>query len=570
MKATDALALYLQKHDATHCYEMIGGVTTHIIDSLWQNGEFNITSVHHEQAAAFAAEGVSRRSAGKQIGIAIATSGPGATNLITGIGSCWFDSVPCLFITGQVNTSELKGSRPIRQQGFQELDIVSLVQPITKYAATVMRAEDLLPKLHAALSAATSNRQGPVLLDIPNNIQRGDIPDEIVQEWINKPIDRSPGAPTNPELIDQFKHLFSLSSRPLFVLGGGSKWSEGLGSLVEQLIAVSLPYVSTLMGQGSVPWSDCYFGMIGSYGHRTANEAVQECDLLIVLGARLDVRQTGANVGTFAKNAKIIQVDIDIGQISNRVRCDLGLNMSVDCFLEETKRLYEGYKAQDTQWLQMLRSHQTKTLIDEYPDWEVSPFRSISDIVSVFKDLVVDFVCDVGNHQMWAAHCLRIGPKQSIHHSGGMGAMGFALPTAIGVSAVSKGKTIVLTGDGSLQVNIQELDTISRLGADILVVVFNNKTLGMVKNFQDLYFNGRNQSTKNGYSSPSFSRVAQSFGIESYTVQNESDLREALNKSSTINTPFLIEILMDYATECRPRLVFGNDINQQHPLVKDV
>lgn len=570
MKATDALALYLQKHSANHCYEMIGGVTTHIIDSLWQNGGFNITSVHHEQAAAFAAEGVSRRSAGKKIGVAIATSGPGATNLITGIGSCWFDSVPCLFLTGQVNTAELKGSRPIRQQGFQELDIVSLVRPITKYAVTVMRAEDLLPELHVAFSAATSNRQGPVLLDIPNNIQREDIPDELVQEWIHKPTDREHSVPIDIELIDQFKHLFTTSSRPLFVLGGGSKWSNGLDGLIEQLMAVSLPYVSTLMGQGSIPWSDSYFGMVGSYGHRTANEAVQECDLLIVLGARLDVRQTGANVSTFARNAKIVQVDIDLGQIGNRVRCDLGLNISVDRFLEETKHLYRGYNVRDSQWPLILRRHQIKTLVDEYPDWEVSPFRSITDIVNVYKDLVVDFVCDVGNHQMWAAHCLKIGPKQSIHHSGGMGAMGFALPTAIGISAVTEGKTIVLTGDGSLQVNIQELDTISRLDADILIIVFNNKTLGMVKNFQDLYFNGRNQSTKNGYSSPAFSRVAQSFGIESYTVQNELGLREALVKSRVTKKPFLIEILMDYATECRPRLVFGNDINQQHPLINHI
>jgi acetolactate synthase-1/2/3 large subunit len=187
MKASDAVAKFLAAHNVHHCFELVGGMITHLLDSFAQDGRFNIVSMHHEQSAAFAAEGVARQKMGKEIAVAMGTSGPGATNLMTGIGSCWFDSVPCLFITGQVNTHELKGARPIRQQGFQELDIVPLVSSITKYAVQVTDSEQLLAELHHALSTALSGRQGPILIDIPNDIQREDIPDALVDEWLRKP-----------------------------------------------------------------------------------------------------------------------------------------------------------------------------------------------------------------------------------------------------------------------------------------------------------------------------------------------------------------------------------------------
>jgi acetolactate synthase I/II/III large subunit len=188
MKASDAVAKFLAVHQVHYCFELVGGMITHLLDSLAQDGRFNIISMHHEQAAAFAAEGVARQSIGKKLAVAMGTSGPGATNLITGIGSCWFDSIPCLFITGQVNTNELKGGRAIRQQGFQELDIISVVASITKYSVQVNHASKLLPELHLALSTALSGRKGPVLIDIPNNVQRMDIPDADVEAWLNTPL----------------------------------------------------------------------------------------------------------------------------------------------------------------------------------------------------------------------------------------------------------------------------------------------------------------------------------------------------------------------------------------------
>ena len=567
MKASDAIAVYLSKHNVTDCFEMIGGMITHVVDSFAQHGAFSIISMHHEQSAAFAAEGISRKNKGKSLGLAMATSGPGATNLITGIGNCWFDSIPCLFITGQVNTSELKGDRPIRQQGFQELDIVSLVRPITKYAFKVMSSKDILPELHKALTESLSGRQGPVLLDIPNNIQREEIPDEIVDEWAKKSIERLSIKEIDPDQIAQLKFMCSEAQKPLFLIGGGAKWSSRIGDAITSLIKIDVPYISTLMGQENLNWSDNYFGMVGTYGNRTANYAIQNCDLLIVVGSRLDIRQTGSNIEDFARHAKIVQIDIDAGQINNRIHSNLSINVSSDQFFKQCQFDISSFPLLSFDWTSRLKADLKKTFIDEYFDWKMSPFRMFQEINSTFHGQELDFVCDVGNHQMWAATCLRLNENQAIHHSGGMAAMGFALPTAIGISAISKGKTVVLTGDGSLQVNIQELDTLVRIGSNILIIVFNNQSLGMVKNFQDMYFEGRNQSSKLGYSCPSFSRVAESFGIESYIVYDDETFRDILSKVKALNYPVLIEVIMEYATECRPRLLFGNTIDKQSPLI---
>ena len=203
MKASDAVAKFLIAHHVQTCFELVGGMITHLLDSFAETKQFSIVSMHHEQSAAFAAEGVARHTKGKTIAVAMGTSGPGATNLLTGIGSCWFDSVPCLFITGQVNTRELKGDRAIRQQGFQELDIVSVARTLTKYAVRVDDACDLLPELHKALSLALSGRLGPVLLDIPNDVQRAEIPDELVEQWLNKTLDISAGSEITPDELKQ-------------------------------------------------------------------------------------------------------------------------------------------------------------------------------------------------------------------------------------------------------------------------------------------------------------------------------------------------------------------------------
>lgn len=565
MKASDAIAKFLIAHRVQTCFELVGGMITHLLDSLAESGQFNIVSMHHEQSAAFAAEGVSRHTKGKTIAVAMGTSGPGATNLITGIGSCWFDSVPCLFITGQVNTRELKGDRAIRQQGFQELDIVEVVRSLTKYAVRVDSAENLLSELHKALSVSLSGRQGPVLLDIPNDVQRADIPDALVEKWLTKPLEISTGPEITQNYLKNLEALCKDARRPLICIGGGARWADSMDVWLLAADALGIPYVSTLMGHERVIARNNYFNMIGGYGNREANWAVQNCDLLIVVGARLDVRQTGSDVEDFARNARIVQIDIDPAQLANRVQAELNICATAESFFEAFTLGSAVFPNLDKNWLAELSRQRDRAQPNEYADWEISPSEIFKKLNHILVHHPVDYVCDVGNHQMWAAQNLRLSPNQAIHYSGGMGAMGFALPAALGIAIQSRNKVVVITGDGSLQINIQELDTLNRLGLDLTIIVMNNSVLGMVKNFQDMYFDGRNQSTRKGYSSPPFTDIATAYGIEAHRAVNAVDVDHVLNLIAGHKGPLFIEIMMDGATECRPRLAFGSKLDEQFP-----
>ncbi len=569
MKASDALAKFLIAHKVQTCFELVGGMITHMLDSFSESGQFNIVSMHHEQSAAFAAEGVARHTKGKTIAVAMGTSGPGATNLITGIGSCWFDSVPCLFITGQVNTRELKGDRAIRQQGFQELDIVEVVRSLTKYSVRVDSSEQLLPELHKALSAALSGRQGPVLLDIPNDVQRMDIPDALFEKWLGMPLDINNGPQIKPNDLKQLEEFCREAKRPLICVGGGARWSSSMDEWLAVADNLGIPYVSTLMGHERVVARNNYFNMIGSYGNREANWAVQNCDLLIVVGARLDVRQTGSDVDDFARNGQVVQIDIDPAQLGNRVQADLSICATAESLFKAFPVTSSTFPKLANNWLIALSEQRDQAQSDEYEDWEISPSELFKQLNQILAKHPVDYVCDVGNHQMWAAQSLRLSPNQAVHYSGGMGAMGFAFPAALGVAIQSKNKVVVITGDGSMQINIQELDTLNRLGVDMTIIVMNNSVLGMVKNFQDMYFDGRDQSTKKGYSSPSFTYIAQAYGIEAHRVANVADMDRVLPMIVDHKGPLLIEVMMDGATECRPRLAFGSKLDEQFPKLND-
>jgi acetolactate synthase-1/2/3 large subunit len=398
-----------------------------------------------------------------------------------------------------------------------------------------------------------------------------EVSEDHVNEWLGKvlPVDVSP----YPDLfsggeLTQLEGLCANAKRPLVCLGGGAKWAASLDAWVSGLERIGIPYVTTLMGQERIRAQKHYFNMIGSYGNRVANWGVQNCDLLIVLGARLDVRQTGSDVQDFARNAKIVQVDIDSAQLENRVRADLAICCDLESFMSHFELSRNTFPELDLTWVADLGAMRRRTDIDEYSDWSISPTTVFRLLNEFNRELGVEYVCDVGNHQMWAAQGIRLGPDQTIHHSGGMGAMGFALPAAIGIALSSSKKVIVITGDGSLQVNSQELDTVHRLGLNLTIVVMNNFSLGMVKNFQDMYFDGRDQSTRRGYSCPSFARLAAAYGIPALQVGNLDELRQALEALVSSTTPLLIEILMKDATECRPRLSFGARIDEQYPRLK--
>ncbi len=568
MKTSDAVAEYLVRHNIIQCFDVAGGMITHLLDSLSKREEINIVPMHHEQGAAFCAEGIARATKGKEIGLAMGTSGPGATNLITGICNCWFDSIPCLFITGQVNDSELKGDRDIRQQGFQELDIISMVKDVTKYCVQVKSGEELLPELHKACCEATSGRMGPVLLDVTFNSQREEIGDEVIEQWISKPWRYDDATPDIEKPLTELAALCAESRQPLVCLGGGAVWADSFEQWVEFLREHNVPYVSTLMGSQWLEKDDCYFGMLGTYGRRSANWAVQNCDLLIVIGSRLDVRQTGANVDDFARHATIVQVDVDPGQLENRIIADLSIHSSAEKFFNSALAQDLSF-GQNDKWISTLNRKRQCMEFDEYSPSELTPFNFFKVINDQSRGKRIDFVADVGNHQMWTANLLDLDKGQRVHFSGGLGAMGFGLPTSISLALRNSNKVVNITGDGSVQMNIQELDTLKRLDLDLCVIILNNSSLGMVKNFQDMYFEGNNQSTVVGYSNPDFVAVAEGYGIKAARASTIDDFRMAYESALNHHHPSLIEVMIKDGYECRPRLAFGTKLDEQIPQFKE-
>lgn len=565
MKASDAVALVLAQNKVLYGYELIGGMITHLVDSINQLGKTKLVSVHHEQGAAFAASAVSRATHHQLLGVALGTSGPGATNLITGIADCWLDSHPCLFLTGQVNTYELKGERNIRQQGFQELDSVALVSSITKYAYQVRHADELLACLQQAIDIAREGRPGPVLLDIPMDVQRAEIDDAKVQAFLApraEPIE----VPLHKSELETINNSLRSAKNPIVLLGGGAVNTRNFPQWLAQLEASGIPYVASLKGAEKIPASANYLGMLGAYGTRSANNAVQNCDFLLVLGSRLDIRQTGAKSDDFARKATIFQIDLMEGQLNNRVETHASYVMELNTFFAHFSLSEMQKNPAWPAWAAGLRADFDQSFIDEYTDWSVSPFAICSTLGLLTKGHSLDFVADVGNNQMWVAHTLRLNHGQSMHHSGGLGSMGFAIPAAIGVCNAGDKPVIVITGDGGAQLNIQELDIIARDQLPVLVIVLNNHSLGMVRGFQEMYFEGRNSSTYwNGYTSQ-FKAVGEAYGITSTAVCTHDAFAAQVSLFLKSPRPTLIELMMPDARECRPRLEFGRSIDQQMPL----
>jgi len=561
VKASDAVAQVLADNGIHHGFELIGGMIAHLVDSINTLGRTELISMHHEQGAAFAAGAIARASRHQKMGVALATSGPGATNLVTGIADCWLDSHPCLFITGQVNTHELKGQSLVRQEGFQELDIISIVQSITKYAHQVKTIDELLPNLQKAIDIAQEGRPGPVLLDIPMDIQRMEV------DMATLP-NRMVGEKTKVNKVDLEKlfHLIEAAKKPLFLIGGGAVNEPSFLGWVEWLNQCNLPYVTSLKGSEKTKATKNYLGMIGAYGTRAANHAVQSCDLLVVVGSRMDVRQTGAQAESFAKQATVVQIDIDKAQLNNRVNCDYTINTSCE-------NLFQYCLGSDRQihssveWAKHVKGYFEKTFVDEYQGRLLSPFKLFKTLNKIFMDTKVQYVADVGNNQMWAAHTLRLQEQQIAHYSGGLGTMGFAIPSAIGSHYASKAPVVVLTGDGGAQLNIQELDIIAREGLPILVIILNNESLGMITGFQDMYFDGRKSSSYwEGYSSK-FQRIGEAYGLESALVSDLADFSIVVESFKASPKPCLLEVSMPDAKECRPRLEYGNTIENQSPTI---
>ena len=569
MKLSDYVIDFIVKEGVTHLFEFIGGATTHLIDSTYGRNDIECVSVHHEQSGAFAAEAYARING--RLGVAMATSGPGALNMVTGIGSCYFDSVPCLFITGQVNTYEYKFNRPVRQIGFQETDIVSVVKPLTKYAEMVTDAMRIRYHLEKAVYLARQGRPGPVLLDIPMNIQRAEINPLALASFYDS--DEYKGFPElflpSGRQIREVIHLMQAAKRPVVLVGGGVRIASATEELAAFVKTTGIPVVASLMGLDALPHDNpAFFGMIGSYGNRYSNLTLANSDFLLILGSRLDSRQTGTRPDTFARAAKKVHVDIDPAELNAKVSVDVAIQCGIKDFLTALNTDLMEYSGQNlAAWYQTIRGYREK-----YP---TSPAKSGFPGIDPNHFMEVlssrcskgDIIClDVGQNQMWAAQSFHLCEDQRMLISGGMGAMGFSLPAALGAVKAAAGKrAIVISGDGGIQINIQDLDTIVSHQLPVKIIVMNNGCLGMVRQFQDLYFEGRRQGTVIGYRCPDLRRIAEAYGIPGYTVSAMDNAEQVIDKAFSSQGPAFVDVVLSQNTFVDPKLVVNRPIEDMSP-----
>ena len=567
MLVAEYIADFLYKQGVTCVYEVIGGMITRIVDAIHQQGKIRLISVHHEQAAAFAADAMGRLTGIP--GVAMATSGPGAINLLTGIGSCYFDSVPAVFITGQVNRSEQKGTRPIRQLGFQETEIALMAKSITKAVWKISDPAQVPNILRQAFHLATSGRPGPVLLDIPMDVQGAEINAAMPVPLIAE-VPPMPSVQGIEEILDQIR----LAKRPLILAGGGIRAANAVHLLHRLVDIIGVPVVNSLLAVDALPHEHALrVGFLGTYGNRWVNLAVGRADMILVLGSRLDIRQTGADVNAFKSDRVIYHVDVEESEINNRLKGCIPVVAHLHPFLSGVVNSASGsHWPHRTDWILEIDD-----LRNKWPDTDenldlpgINPNILMHELSRSSK-LASVYVVDVGNNQMWAAQSLVLEPSQRFLTSGGMGAMGFALPAAVGASFATGNPVVMIAGDGGMQMNIQELETIAHHKLPIKMVVLNNKSLGMVRQFQQSYFHERYASTFWGYSAPDFADVARAYRIESKTVSDIRSLPDALEKMwMKPEEPFLLQVLIDVSVNAYPKIAFGRPMTEMEPFAKPI
>jgi len=551
MKASDYIVEYLIGKRISDVFGYPGGMVTHFMDSLSKYaGRISAHILYHEQGCAFAACGYAQATG--KTGVAYATSGPGATNLITGICDAYFDSIPTVFITGQVNTFEMKGDLGIRQRGFQETDIVSMVKPVTKYAETIKDATKLRWYLDKAFYLANSGRKGPVLLDIPMNIFRADIEPSALEgftaqkaEWVTS--------------FDIISEKLRASKRPVLLLGNGIK-EAGCAQLCKEVIKkCPIPVITTMLAVDLGASTERMYGFVGAYGNRSANFILAKADLVLSIGARLDIRQVGAIRKNFAPDAQIIRMDVDKQELNYKIHDnDISVLTDARAALEFLRNLEISNNAA---WIDICNEikRSLKGIDDLHPNRIIRKLSHLTGPNSIITT-------DVGQNQVWVAQSFDFQESQQVLFSGGHGAMGYSLPAAIG-AAIGTGKNVYcFCGDGGIQMNIQELQTVVREKIPVKIILLNNEALGMIRHFQEMYFNDNYTQTvpDGGYTVPNFGAVAEAYGLKCSEVSSEEDISESLFSD---DVPSLIEVHLHEKTYVTPKLRYGNPNQDQEPLI---
>ena len=524
-----------------------GGAILNVYDELYKHrDEIRHVLTSHEQGASHAADGYARATG--KVGVCLATSGPGATNLVTGIATAYMDSVPIVAITCNVGVSLLG------KDSFQEIDITGITMPITKYSFIVKDVTKLASTIRKAFRIAKAGRPGPVLVDIPKDVTAAVT--EYHREELGKYIPDS--SHINEEGIARAVTMLEESKRPYVFVGGGAVISGASVELKEFVEKLDAPVTDTLMGKGAFPGTDPHYtGMLGMHGTKASNYGVSECDLLVVLGARFSDRVTG-NTQTFAKNAKILQIDIDPAEINKNI---IVTEEIVGDIKEVLHILNRNLKQQDhTEWREKIRSYQEKYPLKYHPDVLSGPFV----VEEIYRQTKGDalIVTEVGQHQMWAAQYYKFTKPRTLITSGGLGTMGYGLGAAMGAKVGCPDKTVVnIAGDGCFRMNMNEIATAVRHNIPIIEVVINNHVLGMVRQWQDLFYDERYSATVLR-DQADFVKIAEAMGAEGIRAESQEEFRQAFAKALTLNRPVVIDCQIDSDDKVWPMVAPGADIKE--------
>jgi acetolactate synthase-1/2/3 large subunit len=550
MRAVDAIMECLKAEGVEHVFGIPGGANLPTYDALYDAGVRHI-QCRHEQGAGHAAEGYAKASG--RVGVALATSGPGATNLITPITDAMMDSVPTVFITGQVRT-DLLGT-----DGFQEADIHGMTMPVVKHSLMIQDPRDIPRAIHEAFHIARTGRPGPVLVDIPQDLSRADIQYEPASEV------QLPGyQPTTEGNVKQIRlaaKALANARRPVIYGGGGVVNADAAKELTELALSDRFPVTCTLMGLGSFPAPhEQWLGMLGMHGTRAANYAMDEADLIIAIGARFDDRITG-KLSEFAPRAKFIHIDIDPAEISKNVPAHIPIVGDAKQILPKLTAEYRALETDDTRldgWWDRIRGWQEKHPLryDDSEDTEIKPQRMIETMWEATGGNAI-VTSDVGQHQMWAAQYYHFPRPRRWINSGGLGTMGFGLPSALGAKVACPDDDVVcLAGDGSLIMTCQELATCVTENIPVKIFLMNNGYLGMVRQWQELFWDKRYSSVDMG-ASPDWVKLAEAFGATGMRITQKDELADGMKTALETDGVVLVDVHVTKEENCYPMIPAG-------------
>jgi acetolactate synthase-1/2/3 large subunit len=551
VRAVDAIMECLKNEGVDVVFGVPGGANLPTYDALYDSGIRHILC-RHEQGAGHAAEGYAKASG--KVGVALATSGPGATNLVTAIADAVMDSVPTVFLTGQVRT-ELIGT-----DGFQEADVTGITMPIVKHSIMIQDPRDIPLAIHEAFLIARTGRPGPVLVDIPQDLSRADIKYEPVDS-VHLP-GYQPTTEGNAKQIRLAAKALANARRPVIYAGGGVVNADASKELVDLVTSDNFPITCTVMGLGGFPAPhDQWLGMLGMHGTRTANYAMDEADLICAIGARFDDRITG-KLSEFAPRAKFIHIDIDPAEISKNVPAHIPIVGDAKKVLPKLTREYRALETESSRlegWWERIHGWQEKHPLryDDSTDSEIKPQYMIEAMYEATNgDAIV--TSDVGQHQMWAAQWFHFKRPRQWINSGGLGTMGFGLPSAIGAQVACPDQTVVcLAGDGSLQMTSQEFATAVIEQIPVKVFIMNNGYLGMVRQWQELFWDRRYSAVDMGREIPNWVKLAEAYGATGMLATEKESLVDQMKEAIATPGPVVLDVHVTKEENCYPMIPAG-------------